>query len=95
MLGPPPPCHAERREASRNKRCDEDFQALGEGFQGKRSMARSDESSSHAQLSERLHEVASKAVRVENPRPPASAGGKIMQLVETVVVTLPRHAGIL
>ena len=46
-------------------------------------------------LSERVHEVASKAVRVENPLPPVSAGGKIVQVVETTVVMLPRHAGIL
>ncbi len=73
--------------------CDEGFQTLGKGFQGNRSMARTDESSRQAQLSERLHELASKALRVENPRPPVSAGGKIMQVVETVVVTLSRHAG--
>ncbi len=92
------PGHGWRTPASRDIFCDvcgEGFQALGTGFQGKRSVARTDESSSHAQLSERLHEGAAKAVRAENPRPPVSAGGKIMQVVETVVVTLPRRAGIL
>ncbi len=74
---------------------DEGFQALDNGFQGKRSNARTGESSSHAQLSERLHEGASNAVRVENSRPAIGAGGRIMQVVETVVVTLPRQAGIL
>ncbi len=60
-------------------------------------MPRTHESSSRAQPSERLHEVASKAVRVENPRPPVSAGSKIMQVFEMVVVTRrggPRHAAI-
>ncbi len=92
--------------------CDEGFQALGNGFQGKRSMSRTDElvataprlcrgvlqgrngtNPRHGKTMPWL--PTSKAVRVENPRPPVSAGGKIMQVVETVVVTLPRHAGIL
>ena len=62
---------------------------------GHEDVAEDFEAQAQAQLCERLHEVASKAVRVENARPPVSAGGKIMQVVGTVVVTLPRHASIL
>ncbi len=48
-----------------------------------------------AKLAEGSGKMSAEAVGVENPRPPVSAGGKILQVVETVVVTLPRHARIL
>ena len=53
------------------------------------------EDQAQSEVGERLHQIASKALRVENSRTAIGAGGKIIQVVEAVIMALARHAGML